>query len=72
MPFDFSHLLGKIVANYGTQYNFATAMGLSEHTISLKLNNKVPWKADEIHKAAVLLHIDEEDIGKYFFTQSVH
>ena len=36
MPFDFSKLSGKIVEKYGTQYNFAKAMGLSEHSLSTK------------------------------------
>ena len=40
MPFDFSKLSGKIVEKYGTQYNFAKAMGISEHSLSNKLNNK--------------------------------
>lgn len=56
---------------FGTQSVFADAMGLSEHTISKKLNNKVPWKQTEIVRAATLLCIDAEDIPRYFFTPKV-
>lgn len=71
MPFDFSKLSGKIVEKYGTQYNFAKAMGLSEHSLSTKLNNKVPWKANEIAKAVELLGIKTSKIPDYFFDKLV-
>lgn len=67
MTFDFSKLLGKITEEYGTQYNFAKAMGLSEHSLSVKLNNKVPWKTTEIVKAMELLNINSSDVSTYFF-----
>ncbi|BDP83376.1 hypothetical protein EfmAA610_05860 [Enterococcus faecium] len=41
MSFDYSKLSGKIVEKYGTQYNFSIALGLSERSLSLKLNNRV-------------------------------
>ena len=41
---DYSKLNGAIIEKYGTQYNFAKAMNLSERSISLKLNGKVTWK----------------------------
>lgn len=72
MSYDYSSLLGKIVEKYGTQYNFALAMGLSERSISLKLNGKVPWKDDEMFKASSLLEVEVEDIPKYFFNVKVH
>lgn len=67
MTFDYSNLSGRIVAKYGTQYNFAIAIGLSERSLSLKLNNKVPWKNTEIMKAVNLLEIEPEEIPIYFF-----
>lgn len=67
MTFDYSELSGRIVAKYGTQYNFAIAIGLSERSLSLKLNNKVPWKNTEIMRAVDLLDINPEDIPQYFF-----
>ena len=49
-------------------YQFARRMELSERTISLKLNGKVPFKQNEIVKASNLLEIDNSDIAAYFFT----
>lgn len=72
MSFDYSKLLGRIVTKYGTQYNFSIAMGLSERSISLKLNGKVPWRDVEISKAIELLELDASDIPEYFFTVKVH
>lgn len=67
MSFNYSKLMGKIVEVFGTQLRFSEAMGLSERTISLKLNSKVEWKQSEINKACSLLGIDISDIPAYFF-----
>lgn len=71
MAFDYSSLSGRIVEKYGTQYNFALAIGLSERSLSLKLNNKVPWKNTEIVKASELLEIEASEIPKFFFKPKV-
>lgn len=71
MSKDFSKLSGRIVEKFGTQYKFATAIGLSERSISLKLNNKVGWKDEEIEKAIELLDLDVSEIPTYFFTYNV-
>lgn len=69
MSFNYSKLLGRITERYGTQYNFAKAMGMSEHSLSVKLNNKVPWKTTEIVKMTELLDLDTDDIPSYFFAK---
>lgn len=71
MTKDFSKLSGKIVEKYGTQYNFAVALGLSERSLSLKLNNKVGWRDEEMERAIDLLGLDLNDIPAYFFTNLV-
>ena len=71
MPIDYNKLRGKIVEKYRTQSNFAKAMGFSERTLSLKMNNEVDWKQTEILKAAELLDIVKEEINNYFFTYKV-
>lgn len=71
MSYDFSKLSGKIVEKYGTQYNFAIALGVSERTLSLKLNSKVDWKSSEIMKVKDLLGIADNDIPVYFFREKV-
>ncbi|ALS03065.1 repressor [Enterococcus silesiacus] len=72
MSYDYSTLSGKIVEKFGTQYNFAIAMGLSERTVSLKLNSRVSWKDDEMIQACELLGIETSEIYQYFFKSKVH
>lgn len=67
MPYNYSKLLGKIVECVGTQATFAEKMGLSERTVSLKLNGKRAWKQPEIEKACEVLGIQKCEIDKYFF-----
>ena len=71
MAYDYSKLNGRIVEKCGTQAVFADRLGLSERTVSLKLNNKVAWKQPEMQKAAVILEFPETEIQTYFFTMKV-
>lgn len=71
MAYDYSKLNGRIIEKCGTQVVFAERMGLSERTISLKLNNKVAWKQPEMQKAAGVLEFPETEIQTYFFTMKV-
>lgn len=71
MTFDYSKLNGRIVEKFGTQAKFAEAMGISEHSISQKVNNKTTWKNTEIHKACELLEISNDAVGTYFFKRKV-
>lgn len=71
MPYNYAKLLGRIVEQMGTQSNFANKMGVSERSISLKLNGKVGWKQTEIAKACQILSIDAEEIPQYFFALQV-
>ena len=67
MPYDYSKLLGRITEKIGTQYKLAEAVGLSERTVSLKLNGKIGWKQTEIEDICKVLDIDRSEIGDYFF-----
>lgn len=69
--FDYQKLLGRIVEKYRTQARFANAMKLSERSLSLKLNNKVPWRQAEIEEARMLLDIPPTDVYAYFFAAKV-
>ena len=71
MHSDYCNFNGRIVEKYGTQYNFAKALGLSEHSLSNKLNNKVSWKTVEIAHAMDLLDLDKSKVGEYFFKEKV-
>ena len=71
MAFDYNKLRGRIVEKFGNQSEFANAMGLSERTISLKINGKRPWKQEEILKAIQILGLTDDDIQDDFFTLKV-
>lgn len=71
MRFDYSVLTGRIVEKFGSRQAFAYAIGLSERSLSLKLNNKVGWKDREISRAIDLLELEESEIPVYFFKREV-
>ena len=71
MAFDYSKLRGRIVEKYGTQIAFSKAMGVSERTLSLKLNGKIYFSQDEIISISKLLDIPRDEIQLYFFVQEV-
>lgn len=71
MIYDYSKLNGKIIEVFGTRRKFAEKMNRSERTISLKLNNKIPWTQSEMQKAMEILNFQIEEIQVYFFTAKV-
>lgn len=71
MSFEYSKLKGKIIEKYGTQGMFAKALGISERTLSLKLNNRVFFSQDEINRTLHLLGIKADDVAAYFFIAKV-
>ncbi|MDQ0202515.1 DUF739 family protein [Pectinatus haikarae] len=71
MSFDYSKLRGRIVEKYGTQGAFARALGVSERTVSLKLNNRIFFSQDEINRSLFLLGINVNDVTAYFFNEKV-
>ncbi|OUQ32056.1 DUF739 family protein [Massilimicrobiota timonensis] len=71
MSYEYSKLKGRIVEKCGNQQNFAKLMGLSERTVSLKLNNERKFTQPDIDKALTILEIPIEEIKDYFFTPKV-
>lgn len=69
--YDYRKLLGRIIEICGTRYNFAKEMGISERSISLKLNGIREFKQNEIEHACSILKIPKEEIPEYFFKQNV-
>lgn len=63
----YDDLKGKIRARYKTQDNFATALGISNATLSAKLNCKTEFTHDEIARCVDLLGLSKDDIPQYFF-----
>ncbi len=71
MAYDYAKLNGRITEKCGSQGAFAKKIGLSERTVSQKLNNKIAWKQSEIQKAVIILDLMVEEIPMYFFTLKV-
>ena len=71
MGFDYSMLRGKIREKCGTETAFAKAMGLSNTSVSSKLNAKTMFTQDEILLACAILGIGVDEIPLYFFTPKV-
>ena len=71
MAYDYSKLQGRIVEKYGTQGKFASALGLSEHSLSKKLTGQTHFKQQEITKSCDLLGIAVPEMHEYFFTMKV-
>lgn len=71
MEFNYAKLRGKIVEVYGSQKDLSKAIGISEQTISSKLNNKKYWTQSEIEKMCELLNISPAEITAYFFTPEI-
>jgi len=66
--FDYAKLRGKIKEIFDTQAAFAKEMGISNTSLSEKLNNKVEFTQKEIERAIELLQIPKDEIPIYFFT----
>ena len=71
MVFDYSKLRGKIREVFNTQEEFAKALGLSETSITNKLNNNRNFTQSEMKKIIELLSIQPDEINNYFFTERV-
>jgi transcriptional regulator with XRE-family HTH domain len=68
MMFNYAKLRGRIKEIFDTENVFAKNLGISQTSLSQKLNNKVEFTQKEIKKAIELLHIPKEEIPIYFFT----
>ena len=71
MSFDYRKLKGMIIEKYGSQSLFAKKIGISERTLSLKMNGKISWKQEEIVKSVIALGLKTSDIQEYFFREKV-
>ena len=65
----YSKLRGRIVEIFGTNKAFADALDIDPASLSFKLNNKTPWKREEIELACILLNIPIDEVHLYFFAK---
>lgn len=66
--YEYRKLIGRIVEKYGTRKEFAKVLGISENSMSLKLNGKTGFSREDIVRWGELLDIDVNEFGAYFFT----
>lgn len=64
-------LRSRIRKMFGTQENFARALGLSGSAVSKRLSGKTEWRIEEVAKASELLGIPLRDAPEFFFYQIV-
>ena len=69
--YDYRNFSGSIKEKFGTQAEFSKRLGISEVSVSNKLNNVVDWGQEEMEHAISVLDIPESDIHAYFFTHIV-
>lgn len=67
MAFDYSKLSGKIKEVCGTRDNFAKMLGIGRVSLSMRLNNKQDFTANEINRSCDILDIPLSEIPEYFF-----
>lgn len=66
--YDYSKLRGIIIEKCETQLAFSALVGLSDRSITFKMNNQRDWTQSDIEKAIEILDISRENIPKYFYT----
>jgi transcriptional regulator with XRE-family HTH domain len=71
IKFDYSKLKGRITEKCSTQKAFAELLGITEGTLTSKLQGYTYFTQDEILKAVGLLDIEPNCVDGYFFTVAV-
>lgn len=71
--YDYSKLRGRIAEKMETLGNYAKAIGISNQSLRLKMQNKVPFRQCEIQASMNpdVLDLKPEELGIYFFTLKV-
>lgn len=63
----YPELVHRIVSVYGSQGEFAKAIGISKQQLSKKLTERAGISRDDIIKWCSLLSIEKDEIPTYFF-----
>lgn len=69
--YDYSKLKGRIKECFSKQSEFAQKLGISEASLSYKLNNKNVFDQDEIQTAIDIFDLTAQETMDYFFTIEV-
>lgn len=66
--YNYAKLNGRIKEKAGSQGALAKAVGISENSMSRKLNGYTDFTQKEIFAISEMLDISSADVGTYFFT----
>lgn len=66
--YTYNKLRARIIEVYGSQTNFAEAVGLSAPSVSHKMNGKYGFSQEDVERWAKLLGIHRCDYGEFFYT----
>ena len=69
---EYNKLRGRIIEKFGTIDKFADFLDKSRVTVSNKLNGKSKFTRDDIIFWSSALKISQDEIGSYFFEESVY
>ena len=69
--FNYNRLRGKIREVYGTEGDFAEALGIGRVSLSKRLNNSADFTRSEMLRSCELLNIAPAETVAYFFTKEV-
>ncbi len=64
-------LRGRIIQKFGSQGRFAKHLGLTEQTITAKLNGRSQFSQDDILNWCNALGIEADEVGRYFFAHKL-
>lgn len=67
MAKSYNKLRGKIIEVFGSQREFAKALGKTEQSVTAKLNMRTDFSQGDIIQWSELLGIAKEEINQYFF-----
>lgn len=68
MEYGYAKLKGRIVEKYGSQSEFARALGISRQTMYEKMNCKTGISQKDIEQWSDMLNINKSEIPEYFFS----
>ena len=71
MAYKTEKLEARIIEKFGTQKDFADALGIHKSTLSRYISDGHDWKGSTLIKAIRLLEIPEDQIDGYFFAPRV-
>lgn len=69
--YDYSKLKGRIKECFSTQAEFAQKLGISDTSLSYKLNNKTVFDQDQIEESIDIFNLNPKEVMEYFFTLQV-